>query len=245
MEYPVVFVPGLQSDHRAWTPQIRYFVPRREVIVPADYQFEPTIAAMADVVFDQLPPRFHLVPWSMGGYIALHLLPRLRQRLASLILVATSARAETPDNAARRAAAIRLAETQGMRAAAQHSMAQGSFDPSCLDPDVCQAIIQSKVDLGLDAFRSQQSAIIHRRPTFANLPCIDAPSLIIAGADDNVVSADCAAELHQQIPGSTLHVFEQCGHYPPLEYPDRFNRLLQDWFTRQEAALRSVADVTS
>src|SRR5690606_18055423 len=99
---PLVLLPGLQSDHRSWVHQLRHFEGRREVIVPRGQQFCDSLEAMADSVIAQLPRRFHLVAWSMGGYIAFEMLPRIRERLVSLMLVDTTARPEKPEDTARR-----------------------------------------------------------------------------------------------------------------------------------------------
>jgi len=32
------------------------------------------------------------------------------------------------------------------------------------------------------------------------------------------------------IPRSQLHVFGQCGHWTQVEHPDRFHRLVADFF---------------
>jgi pimeloyl-ACP methyl ester carboxylesterase len=36
-----------------------------------------------------------------------------------------------------------------------------------------------------------------------------------------------------------VHVFEECGHYPHIELPSRFNRALHEWLGSR-AALRAV-----
>ena len=83
MPEPLVLLPGLQSDHRSWVNQTRHFSPSRQVIVPQRHQHCDTIGATAERVLEQLPPRFHLAAWSMGGYIALQLLPQLVGRLGT------------------------------------------------------------------------------------------------------------------------------------------------------------------
>jgi 2-hydroxy-6-oxonona-2,4-dienedioate hydrolase len=34
-----------------------------------------------------------------------------------------------------------------------------------------------------------------------------------------------AEGIHAAIPGSELVIFEECGHFPQIEYPERFNEL--------------------
>lgn len=235
MRAPLVLLPGLQSDHRSWTEQLRFFEGRREVLVPYGHQFETSIDAMGRTVLPQLPDRFHLAAWSMGGYIALALLPHLRGRLCSLVLMATSARAENPASTERRLALIDQAERDGIRAAAAKSLSVSALDLAGVAADVREAVVQSWVDLGLDAYRGQQRAIIERAATHDHLAMIDVPTLVITGADDVVVAPDCAEELHARIPGSELRVLPDCGHCPPFERPGEVNALFERWLESVEA----------
>jgi pimeloyl-ACP methyl ester carboxylesterase len=54
------------------------------------------------------------------------------------------------------------------------------------------------------------------------LPKIKVPTLLIWGRDDEVTTMDVAQTFHENIPNSKLVVFEECGHAPMIEYPQRF-----------------------
>lgn len=229
MPEPLVLLPGLQSDHRSWVHQIRHFEQQREVIVPYGHQFRDSIADMADSVLEQLPERFHLAAWSMGGYIAFQMLEKIRDRLASLILVSTSARPEDAASTPRRFELIALAEKEGMAVSQKLSISQSCLDAGGLDPASRKGIYQAAVDIGLEAYKGQQRAIINRPDTRSTLSSIDCPTLVIVGASDTVTPPDCAREIHAAIAGSRLEIVADCGHCAPLEYPDLTNRLFGDW----------------
>ena len=59
-------------------------------------------------------------------------------------------------------------------------------------------------------------------PFHARLSALDVPVLVIWGSDDRLFRASGAAALKRVIPHARLHVFEQCGHCPQIEQPDRF-----------------------
>jgi pimeloyl-ACP methyl ester carboxylesterase len=177
----------------------------------------------------QLPERFHLVAWSMGGYIAFAMLPRIRERLISLMLVDTTARPEEPYTTARRLELIAKAEREGVAAASIKSIAYSCRDIGVVDPAARDGVLQSWVELGLDAYRRQQRAIIDRPDARPQLGLITCPTMIIVGDSDQVTPPDCAEELRDHIPGSALRVLPQCGHCPPLEFPDTMNQILDDW----------------
>ncbi|MFF9494402.1 alpha/beta fold hydrolase [Streptomyces flaveolus] len=94
----------------------------------------------------------------------------------------------------------------------------------------------------------QRSAAVARRPEHAanvvkalpkapitvwvepgRLSEITAPSLLIHGRDDRVVSFETALVLAANIPDSRAHIINRCGHWAQLEHADEFNRLVADF----------------
>lgn len=234
MPEPLVLLPGLQSDHRSWVHQVRHFERQRPVIVPYGHQFCDTIPDMAESVLKQLPERFHLAAWSMGGYIAFQMLERIRHRMTSLVFVSTSARPEDINSTQRRIELISLAEQQGMAVSQKLSISQSCLDAGGLDPASRVGIYQAAVDIGLEAYKGQQQAIINRPDARPILSLVDCPTLVIVGDSDTVTPPDCAREIHATIPGSRLEIIADCGHCAPLEYPALTNRLFDDWMRATE-----------
>ncbi|UBU12580.1 alpha/beta fold hydrolase [Nonomuraea gerenzanensis] len=61
------------------------------------------------------------------------------------------------------------------------------------------------------------------------LPAIQAPTLLIHGRDDRVVSFETSLYLLANIPDSRLVVLNRCGHWAMIEHADEFNRLVTDF----------------
>lgn len=62
-----------------------------------------------------------------------------------------------------------------------------------------------------------------REPDLAD--CLDrivVPTLVISGAEDQIIPLEYSQRLAIDIPGAQLVVFEQCGHLPQEECPDQF-----------------------
>jgi hypothetical protein len=59
----------------------------------------------------------------------------------------------------------------------------------------------------------------------------DRPTLIVWGALDTVIPVTHAYAAHAAIPGSRLEIFEQSGHFPHMDEPDRFARALLSFLT--------------
>lgn len=58
------------------------------------------------------------------------------------------------------------------------------------------------------------------------------PVQLIWGADDAWQVVDWAHKLHRAIPGSELHVLENCGHFAMEDQPDQISALLVDFLNR-------------
>jgi pimeloyl-ACP methyl ester carboxylesterase len=63
------------------------------------------------------------------------------------------------------------------------------------------------------------------------------PTLIIWGARDPIIPVAHAHVAHEAIPGSRLVIFEDCGHFPHVEAPGRFNDALTDFIRSTEPAV--------
>jgi pimeloyl-ACP methyl ester carboxylesterase len=58
------------------------------------------------------------------------------------------------------------------------------------------------------------------------------PTLLVHGERDRVVPTEWARRAHERLPDAELRVFEDCGHWPPRECPDEFNRAVADFLAR-------------
>lgn len=61
------------------------------------------------------------------------------------------------------------------------------------------------------------------------LPRVTNPSLILWGREDQIVPVACAEQYRRLLPHATVHVFDKCGHLPPIEQPDTFARLVVEF----------------
>ena len=59
------------------------------------------------------------------------------------------------------------------------------------------------------------------------LPDIDVPTLVCAGADEKRGTVEAVRQVTDYLPDADFELFEESGHCPTLEEPDRFNRTLR------------------
>ncbi|KTS76581.1 alpha/beta hydrolase [Pseudomonas oryzihabitans] len=224
---PLVLLPGLLCDDRLWTTQAADLAATCSVSIP-DLTRDASIAAMAQRVLAEAPPRFALGALSMGGYVAFEILRQAPARVARLALFDTMASPDGETRAAQRRAMLELAE-RGRFLGISPQLLPRLIHASRLGTPVADTVLAMGKAVGKDAFLRQQQAIIDRvdsRPTLAQ---IRVPTLIVVGAQDQLTPPAEAELMHQGIQGSRLVVLDDCGHLPPLELPERTTALLREW----------------
>jgi pimeloyl-ACP methyl ester carboxylesterase len=231
---PTVFLPGLLCDAALWRPQIDALAPYVAPMV-ADLTLDDSVPAMARRVLAAAPPRFALVALSMGGYVALEILRQAPERVTSVALLDTSARADSAERAAQRRVGMTSLERGRFVGITRHLL-QRLVGSDKADGPVAEALKAMALRVGGAAFLRQQNAILNRTDLRAILPGIRVPTLIAVGDGDRITPPADAEEMAALIPGAHLHVFESCGHLPALELPEQTSALLKWWLARDRAA---------
>ena len=62
------------------------------------------------------------------------------------------------------------------------------------------------------------------------------PVCVVWGRDDDVVPVSHAAVVEAHAPGARVYVFDDCGHFPHRERPERFVRVLNRFVDTTEPA---------
>ncbi len=58
---------------------------------------------------------------------------------------------------------------------------------------------------------------------------VTVPALVCTGRDEKLVPVEAEEWVVEQMPDARLVVFEESGHCPFIEEPDRFNQVIADW----------------
>ena len=226
---PLVLVPGLLCSARIFEPQIAPLW-RLGPVTVANHTREASIAGIARSILTEAPPRFHLLGYSMGGYIAFEILRQAAGRVAKLALVDTGARPEIPEQTARRRTLMELARTKDL-AAANDLLFPFLVHESRQGDKRLRAIVDSMAeDIGLEAYLRQQTAIMGRSDSRPDLPSIRSSTLVVVGDSDRVTPPELAREIAGGVPGARLEVIARSGHLSMLEAPEAMNSLLLAWF---------------
>jgi 3-oxoadipate enol-lactonase len=166
---------------------------------------------------------------SMGGYVALELWRRSRDRVAGFVFADTRPGADTEEGAAnRRALAARLL------AEGKDFFADGP--PGLLGENASaetRIFVRSIIaDQPAEAIAAASLGMAERPDSNPDLPGIDVPTLVISGTLDTLIPTAVTAEMAERIPGARLELLEGAGHLSNLERPEDFTRLLSEHLER-------------
>lgn len=167
---------------------------------------------------------------SMGGYVAFEFFRRYPERVAGLILVSTKAKPDTPEGKAARDAAIAKAKKEGVAAVAADMLpkllASQAYDE---DSELVEFVQEMMEDTSLEGMVGALQAMKDRPDSTPTLAAIDVPTLIIHGADDQLIPLSEARAMQAAIKGSELVVIPEAGHLPNLEQIDLFSDAVLDF----------------
>lgn len=230
---PLLLMPGHMCDERLWSTTTF-----GTEIVHADLTRDDSIAAMARRTLANAPPRFVAAGLSMGGIVALEIVRTAPGRVAGLVLIDTNASADLPERSA-----ARIAQQQGVRDGYLREIVGEELKPAYLAEenrdrrDVLDLLMAMAVDIGPDVFCRQSEAIRLRPDASDVLPRVRCPTLILCGAEDSLCPPAWHRDMAARVPGARLEIVEASGHLPPLEQPERFSHILDDWLeTAKERA---------
>ncbi len=241
---PLLLVMGLGGPLEFWEFQTPVLARSHRVCIydnrgvgrsdkPAGPYDVRTLADDAVAVMDACGfARAHVVGLSMGGMIAQELAIRHSDRVGALVLAATYAK---PDDNVRGTAA------------------STGFDPKSIDPKQLFKMMMGMVlspefiarerdwlratqgrilaNLSVEGFLAQLAATMSHDAT-AELGRIQAPTLILKPASDQLIPPHASDELARLIPGATLVTFPHGSHGFNVEQADKFNRAVLDFLAQ-------------
>lgn len=225
---PFLLVPGLNCDARVYAGVANALWPFGPVTV-ANHAAGDTVAAIAKAILADGPPKFALIGFSMGGYIAFEILRQAPERVEKLGLLDTTARPDSEESTANRRRLIALAQKGKFVEAIEQTFPK-SVHPDNSDNSDLYAVHRGMAEAnGPAIFERQQEAIISRPDSRPLLASIKVPTVIVVGEGDQITPPEAAKEMHAGIVGSKLVIVPRAGHLALLEQPETVHAALKEW----------------
>ena len=266
---PIVLIHGYGDTADGWRRVVPKLVAGHRVIAldvpPFGRSGDPRAPRLLDFYkgfFPELLERLEIeratvIGHSLGGAIALHLALERPELIERLGLVAPAGLGEAPPwwwhvlagygPAWRMALSVPSPLTPHLiRAGMRRFLDSRLFhDPRKLESDVRHLLDMHSAPRDFDRLLAAGRCCIdsYTGTLLEDSGALDVPLWMVWGRDDGLVPAEHATTFGGLHPTARVHVFEDCGHYPQIELPSRFNRLLREWIdeTAAPAPLRRAA----
>ncbi|OSC54619.1 alpha/beta hydrolase [Streptomyces sp. 4F] len=237
---PILLIHGHPFDRTLWAPQVTPLTAAGYRVVTPDLRgygrssVTPGKVLLADFADDLAALLDHLGieravvgGVSMGGQITMEFQLRHPERVRALVLSDTSAPAETAEGKAFR---NRLADrllAEGMDGYAHEVIDKmlAAYNVTAM-PDVAARVLKTMCATDPEGAAAALRGRAERPDYREALASVEAPVLILVGADDVYTPVPEAEAIRRLVPHSTLVVIERAGHLPGAEQPERFNAAL-------------------
>lgn len=233
----ILFAPGFMTDTDLWLDMyegLREFGPYTHVNTSRD----DTIEAMAARALASARPSFIMIGFSMGGYLAREIVRNAPDRITHLVLIATSARGDTPEQQSRKLIQARQAAATSFGGLSRSAIAFSLHSDRANDVALVERIQAMSQRLGTDVF--QRQCLMKRSEDRDRLGIIRCPTLILAGEKDGVRTLAEAEELHAGIANSELVIIQGTGHMLPMEAPQRVAEVISSWLRKLSTDARAA-----
>jgi pimeloyl-ACP methyl ester carboxylesterase len=232
----VILLHGLGSSAESWQFNISTLSQRFRIIAPDQVGFgksdKPFLKYRVSTYVDFLDKfmselkieKASIVGNSLGGWIAALTAIKYPNRVEKLVLV-DSAGILPPDLNKQDIYLLNGSTRDEIKKVLELIFANPLFH------SVADQILTQRVTAN-DGY-TIQSLIesILRKEDFLNgqLGQIKKPTLIIWGKKDGLLPVSDAYKFNNEIAGSKLHIFEDCGHVPQIEKAAEFNQLVEEF----------------
>ncbi len=242
---PLVLLHGMGSTASVWLPQLEHFGRERLTVAwtAPGYGVSPKLpnlswASLAEALAQMLDtlnlPRVHLLGHSIGGMVAQSFYHQHPDRVASLILSATSAGFGSTDPQWQEAFLSQRTEPL----AKYSSFAQAAPDmlAGFMGPNITEAMRQlaqiSAGSIDKDRYVDYMRLLV----TFnrkADLAKISAPTLLLAGELDNQAPPKGMRRMAETIGNAQFQELVGTKHMANLENPTLFNQVVDAFLAKQ------------
>jgi 3-oxoadipate enol-lactonase len=215
----LVLPTSLGTDRTLWDPQLEEFS-RSFRVVLHEHRGRSTVEELGRDALALLDEQgIERASWcgiSLGGIVGMWLAVNAPERLERLVLACTAARMPAPDAYLDRAAAVR---EHGLEPVADAIVARW-FTPTA--PPELTRRFRAVLVAGDAEDYARCCEALGAWDFRAELPRVAAPTLVLAGSEDEATPAAVTELLSELIPGARHEVLDGAAHLANLERPAEF-----------------------
>jgi pimeloyl-ACP methyl ester carboxylesterase len=243
---PILLIHGFPLNREMWKPQIEALSAHFRVVAPDLRGHGETPPTPGPYTMEMLADDCHTLlqalgikervvvcGLSMGGYVTLAFYRRHPERVAGLVLASTRAAADTPEGKANRDRAAEQAREEGPQTIVAAML------PKMLSPQTYShnrgLVAEVERIMSKTSLEGMIAALLgmkERADSTDLLGQISVPTLIIHGADDQLISIKEAESMHRAIKNAQLVILPHAGHLPNLEQSQFFNKTLLEFINK-------------
>ncbi|MEN9630648.1 MAG: 3-oxoadipate enol-lactonase 2 [Pseudomonadota bacterium] len=188
-----------------------------------------SMSGMATQVLSAMPEHFTLIGLSLGGYAAFEVIRRALPRLDRLVLIDTTAVADHPARREGRRRDIATVQQGGIEALIPELPARWLLPAHVGNPALVDLMAGMARSVGAQGQFNQQTAMLGRPDSHADLARVRVPTLVMCGRQDPVTPLAEHEAMAACVPGARLAVIEDCGHLSTIEQPGAVTAELTRW----------------
>jgi 3-oxoadipate enol-lactonase len=227
--------PQVKSVPAGWrliTPDLRGFGGSTEIDSVNSLSMADYAADVVDLLDELGVTRAVIGGCSMGGYAALALYQSAAQLFEGLVLANTRAGADSPESRANRRNMLALLDREGASGVAREMMpkllGKTTHESNSNSESYVRRLIKQQSSI---AIRSAIQRMMHRPDSTLLLAQVSVPTLVITGAEDEMIPVEESRKMAAAIPGAKLVIIPGAGHLANLEQPEAFNAALNEFLT--------------
>ena len=227
--------PQVKSVPAGWrliTPDLRGFGGSTEIDSVNSLSMADYAADVVDLLDELGVTRAVIGGCSMGGYAALALYQSAAQLFEGLVLANTRAGADSPESRANRRNMLALLDREGASGVAREMMpkllGKTTHESNSNSESYIRRLIKQQSPI---AIRSAIQRMMHRPDSTLLLAQVSVPTLVITGAEDEMIPVEESRKMAAAIPGAKLVIIPGAGHLANLEQPEAFNAALNEFLT--------------
>lgn len=254
---PVVLVHGLLGSHESWAPQIRKLAKKHRVVAPdlfghgksdkpsGDYSLSSHAATLRDLLDHLEISSAAFVGHSLGGGIVMQLSYLFLERVDRLCLVSSGGLGPEVSLFLKAATlpgsevVLPILASDWVRRNAESALKQlgrlgFSVQPSRSAVETWRSLKTVSDRSSRAAFLASTRAVVGLRGQtvsakqhFSKFETL--PALLVWGGRDRMIPSSHADNLRRVVPHSRVEIFPRAGHFPQLDEPELFFRVLDQF----------------